>query len=443
MRFLLAAILLASALAAPSLSAHTGPFDPAFGEGGLAAYAFQPVAGNQADEASVGCAGPNGSFVVSGAASSGRRFVTVRLRPDGSYDTGFSGDGKESFDLVTDPGSYAPAVCQPNGDPVMVRIVTAAGGEQHMRVVRIKRDTGLPDAGFGNGGVVDLDLDLHMAGLGQAEVPMGLNVLGNGDLVISGYASLAGTGISGFVALLDASGAVRTAQLVQCWQVATTLENPAGSLWTFGSTGNGACRITLDRDTLAPGLRVTQDIGSTVRPGAARAVRGGTVAMAAAVAAPGGYHRPMLMVFRGDAVTPLALPAPVLQGTALGMSDAVGVQGVQILPGGRVLYAGTSRDLASGFDDGLYFAMMRIGRESGDDQLESAFGNGGMQVGRFQPDTPACNAAAPRQLLYRVTAWLGRPAFVGKVNTNCLDGSGENYLVGRVETDYLFADGMD
>ena len=63
MRSLLAAILLATALEAPSLSAHTGPFDPAFGEGGMAAYAFQPVAGNQADEASVGCAGPNGSFV--------------------------------------------------------------------------------------------------------------------------------------------------------------------------------------------------------------------------------------------------------------------------------------------------------------------------------------------------------------------------------------------
>lgn len=443
MRSLLAALPLAAAFAAPTVSGHTGPFDPAFGEGGVAAYAFQPVAGSNADSASVGCPGPNGSFVISGRASSGQRIVTVRLRADGSYDTDFSGDGKESFDFAADNGSYVPSVCQPNSDLVMTHIVTGAGGEQNLRLVRVKRDTGLPDPAFG-GGVVDLDLDLYITGLGEAEVPLGLNVLGNGDLVISGYASLAGgAGITGFVALLDAAGTVRAAQLVQCWQVGTTLENPHGSLWTFGSSGSGACRVELERDTLVPGMRVTHDLGVAVRPGAARALRGDAVAMAATAQNADGSLRPLLMVFRDDEVTPLALPSPALDGTALGMSIATGVHGVQVLPGGRVLYAGTTRDLASGVDNGLYFAMMRIGREAGDDQLEAAFGNAGMRVGRFQPDTPACNEAAPRQLVHRVTAWLGRPAFVGKVNADCLDGSGENYLVGRVETNYLFADGMD
>lgn len=444
MKLLLAPFSLVAALAAPLSHAHTGPFDPRFGEGGVAAYGFQPVAGNIADEASVGCPGPNGSFVVSGSASSGRRIVTVRLRPDGSLDTDFSGDGKESFDLVADRGAAAPAVCQPNGDPVMVRIATAAGGEQNLRLVRVKRDTGLPDAGFGNGGVVDLDLDLYISGLGQAEVPMGLNVLANGDLVVSGYVSLAGSGFTGgFVALLDAAGGVRAARQVDCWHVTSTLENPDGALWSFGSSGGGACRITLDRDTLAPGLRVTHELGPTLRAGAARMVREGTVAMAAVVRNPDASYRPLLMVFRGDAVTPLALPSPALQGTALGMSDAVGTSGVHILPGGRVLFAGTARDPATGGDNGLYFAMMQVGRAPGQDQLESAFGNGGMQVGRFQPDTTACNNEKPRQLLYRTTAWLGRPAFVGMVDGDCLDGSGDNYLVGRVETGYLFADSFD
>ena len=443
MKSLLFALPLAGLFAVSAASAHTGPFDPAFGDGGLASYGFQPVNGNLSDSAAVACAGPNGTFVVVGSASNGLRIVTARLRPDGSYDTSFSGDGKESFDSVADHMSYAPGVCQPNGDPVLVRIVTGPGGEQSMRIVRVKRDTGLPDPAFGNGGVVDLDLDLYITGLGQAEVPFGLNVLANGDLVVSGYASNAQNIVAGFVALLDGAGTVRAARLVEAWHLTTTLDAPDGSLWAFGSSGNGAVRVTLDRNTLAPGLRVTADLASAVYAGAARVVRPGAVAMAAVARNTDGSYRPLLMLFRADAATPLAMASPAFDGNAFGMSNAVGAQGVQILPGGRVLYAGTARDLAGSTDDALYFAMARVGREPGDDEWEHAFGNNGMQVGRFHPDAPGCAAQAPRQLMQRVTSWLGRPAFVGRVDGNCVDGSAENYLVGRVETNYLFADGMD
>ena len=443
MKSLRFALPLAGLCAVSAASAHTGPFDPAFGEGGLASYAFQPVNGLLADAAVVGCAGPNGSFVVVGTASNGVRIVTARLRPDGRYDTSFSGDGKESFDSVADPMSPAPGVCQPNGDPVLVRAITGAGGEQSMRLVRVRRDTGLPDPAFGNGGIVDLDLDLHVTGLGQAEVPLGLNVLANGDLVVSGYASNAQGGVSGFVALLDDAGSVRAARLIEAWHLTTTLDAPDGSLWTFGSSGNGGLRVTLDRNTLAAGLRITAELGSTVHAGAARVVRPGAVAMAVVARNTDASHRPLLMLFRADVATPLAMASPAFGGNAFGMSDAVGTQGVQVLPGGRVLYAGTARDLASSTDDALYFAMARVGREPGDDEWEHAFGHNGMQVGRFEPDAPGCAGQAPRQLLHRVTAWLGRPAFVGRVDGNCVDASAENYLVGRVETNYLFADGMD
>jgi len=44
-----------------------------------------------------------------------------------------------------------------------------------------------------------------------------------------------------------------------------------------------------------------------------------------------------------------------------------------------------------------------------------------------------------------MTQWQGRPAFVGKADASCIsaDVAGEDYLVGRLETNYLFADGFD
>ena len=75
--------------------------------------------------------------------------------------------------------------------------------------------------------------------------------------------------------------------------------------------------------------------------------------------------------------------------------------------------------------------------------FDPSFGNGGVQVGGFAPAVAGCSPA-PTQWLHRLTQWQGRPAFVGKADARCVDsGAGEDYLVGRVETNYLFADGMD
>lgn len=435
-------LFLAAALAAaPALHAHSGPMDTRFGEGGFAHYGFQAVNGQQGDAARVGCPGAGDTFVVVGAASSGQRIVTVRLRPDGSFDDTFSGDGKESFDLPTSfTGSTASVCLGQSGDPVMVGTVVVSAGERNLRVVRVGRDTGLPVAGFGNGGVVDLDLDAHLPGLGGDEVPLGLNALPNGDLAISGYAALANGSSSGFVALLNAAGQVRAVTLTNCWMLTTVLESPAGALWAFGSAGNGACRLTLDRNTLAQSARLDNNLGATLRPGAARAVRPGTVVMAAAILAPYGY-RPALAVFRETEVTTVALPAPVLHGSASSLSAIPGVHGVQVLPGGRVLFGGTL--LQTETSSGEYFALARIGRSAADDRGENYWGDGGALAGQFRPTTPACNAAPPSQEIYRMTMWQGRPTFVGRVETQCFDNAGADYLVGRVETDYLFGDGWD
>ncbi|MBL8299688.1 MAG: hypothetical protein JNN30_15235 [Rhodanobacteraceae bacterium] len=434
----LLAIFLAATAAAPALNAHTGPLDPGFGDGGFGYYGFQPVEGQGNDAALVGCAGPNNTFVVAGMASGGRRIVTVRLLPDGSYDTGFSGDGKESFNLVTHVDGAGACLLQ--GDLAVAANTADVAGEQNLRLVRVGRDTGLPVSSFGSGGVVDLDLDAHISGLDKAEVPLGLNVLPNGDLAVSGYVSLPGGSTTGFVALLDPAGQVAAATAADCWMLTTVLESPAGDLWAFGSTGQGGCRVTLNRTTLTQSGRITNNMGVTVRPGSARAVRPGTIAMAATADAPFG-QRPLLLVFRETAVTALPLPAPVLNGAGVGLSAQLRTQGVQILPGGRVLFGGSLDSTAT--TAGEYFALARIGRSAADDRTENYFGRGGAASAQFLPDTSACAAAPPPQAIHRMTSWMGRPAFVGKVGTACFVNAGDDYLVGRVETDYLFGDGLD
>lgn len=415
--------------------------DTRFGDGGFAHYGFQAVNGQEGDAARVGCPGPGDTFVVVGAASGGQRIVTVRLRPDGSLDNTFSDDGKESFDLATNSTDPAASVCLgQSGDPVLAGTVVVGAGERNLRVVRVGRDTGLPVAGFGSGGVVDLDLDAHLPGLGGDEVPLGLNALPDGDLAISGYVTLANGGTTGFVALLNASGQLRAATLTTCWMQTSVLESPAGALWAFGSAGNGACQLTLDRNTLVQNGRLVNNLGVTLRAGAARAVRPGTVVMAAAIQAPYGY-RPALAVFRETGVSVLGLPAPILNGSGTSLSAIPGVHGVQILAGGRVLFGGTLQQTAN--TSGEYFALARIGRSAADDRSETYWGHGGARSAQFLPNTSACNSAPPHQEIYRMTLWQGRPTFVGRVETQCFENAGADYFVGRVDTDYLFADGLD
>lgn len=444
MKRLVALLFHAALLAAPALHAHSGPLDAAFGDGGMQHYGFQPVAGEAGDSARVGCPGPGDTFVVIGAASGGKRIVTTRLRPDGGLDPAFSGDGKESFDFVADYASHAPAACLPQGDAVIAGSVTTPSGEQNLRLVRVGRDTGLPVAGFGVGGVVDLDLDLYIAGLGTNETPVGLNVLGNGDLVITGQVSTPAQSIVGFAALLDATGAVRAAKSVDCWTTSAAIESPQGALWIFGSEGYQGCRLTLDRNTLAQTARLigAESSPGSLFPGAARAVRGDTVAMAATVAPPGvSGVQGALVVFRGNTVSTLVLPSVVDRSLLRGGTS---YPAVQILPGGRVLYGGTAVHIGSGVANGMYLALARIGRTQAGDRLETAFGGGGARLAVWQPGTPNCASEVPRQWLARMTQWLGRPAFVGKADAACLGiNASEDYLVGRIETNYLFADGFD
>ncbi|WP_313918709.1 hypothetical protein [Tahibacter sp.] len=436
--------------AAALAGAHEGPLDTRFGDGGMRHYGFQSVAGGNMDRAIVACSAANGTLTVVGRASSDRRIVTMRLLRDGSLDTNFSDDGKESFDLPGSVAHFVPGLCQTDGHMVVARPLTAPDGEQNVQIFRVLKQTGLPDPGFGSGGVVVVDLDQWIPGLGSEEMPLGVNALPNGDIAVSGRTTRAAGGERGFVILLAADGQIRRVAVldnVRSRTAMTTVEAPDGRLWVFGQNGRvaGAYRATLNRETLAweTVLEQLPLPGETIWVGAGRAVDAQTVVLAVSAGPSPAYDgRPELVIFRADTVSVLALPPAQLDGDSLWITSRWGDHGVTVLPQRRVLYAAPARQLGTGGGVGVHFAMAEIGSTAGGDRVESSFGINGAQTAAFRPDNGNCVGAEHR--LGRLTLWGTEPVFVGSVNANCIvGGAGDDYLVARIEVDPIFADGFD
>lgn len=430
-------------------SAHIGPLDPSFGDGGMRHYGFQAVAGGTQDRAIVACSSADGTLTVMGRASSDRRIVTMRLLRDGSFDTRFSDDGKESFDLPGSVAHFVPGLCQADGHLVAARPLTASGGEQTVQVFRVLKHTGLPDPGFGNGGVVVVDLDQWIAGLGSEEMPLGVNALPNGDLAVSGRTTLAAGGERGFVILLSGSGEIRRVGLldnVRSRTAMTTIEAPDGRLWVFGQNGrlNGSYRATLNRATLAweAVLEQISPAGDVHWVGAGRAVDAQTVVLATSTGPSPAYDgRPELVVYRSDSVSVLALPPPQLDGASLWITSRWGDHGVTVLPQRRVLYGALAKQPVPG-GVGLHFAMAEIGTAASGDRIDTAFARDGAQTAAFRPAGSPCEGTEHR--MGRLTQWGRETVFVGAVNANCVDGNAaEDYLVARIQVDPIFADGFD
>ncbi|HSX58993.1 MAG TPA: hypothetical protein VLF18_02225 [Tahibacter sp.] len=434
---------LALAMAAATSAAHEGPLDPSFGDGGMRAYGFQAIDGGNSDQAIVGCATANGTFTVMGSASSERRIVTMRLLKDGSIDTGFSADGKESFVL---PGTYthfAPGLCQPDGHMVAARSITAPDGEQHLQIFRVLKHTGQLDEGFGNAGVVTIDLDQWIPGLDKEEMPLGVNVLANGDLAVSGRVALRTDEERGFVVLLGADGSVRRVAAVanlRSRTATTVVDAPDGRLWVFGQNGRipGAYRATLNRTTLAweAVLEYRAPANQWAFVGNGRVVDAQTVVLAAGATPMGTWNTwPQLIVFRAASVSAISLPLPVLDEKVLYVDATFGGQGVTVLPGRRVLFAATAEDVSINTELGVHFAMAQIGDDAGGDRIDPSFGIAGAQTAAFRPRSPACASEPPLHYYGRLTLWLDRPSFVGSVYADCDgNGSGSDYLVMRLRS---------
>ncbi|HSX58995.1 MAG TPA: hypothetical protein VLF18_02235 [Tahibacter sp.] len=439
-------------LGAGTAMAHEGPLDPTFGDSGMRNYGFQAVNGALIDRAYVGCPGPDGTFTIVGAASGWQRVVTVRLRDNGDYETSFSDDGKQSFDLPATPAEFSPGACQADGHVVVARAITAPDGEQNLQIFRVLKSTGLPDGSFGTGGVIGIDLDQWIPNLAKEELPLGVNQLANGDIAVSGRVVLAVGGERGFVVLLAANGSLRRAAILDNLRsrtATTVVDAPDGRLWAFGQNGrvNGAYRAVLNRDSLIWEGVLEQQAppGYTTWVGNGRAVDGQTIVLASSSGPTPAYSAPpQLIVFRGDSVSAFTLPIAPVGGQGIGVVARFGLQGVTVLPRRRVLFGALAMYAANNTDVGIHFAMGEIGTTSADDRVDTMFGDNGAQTAIFRPTANACNIPSRTHRYGRLTLWRNRPVFVGGVDASCLGtGAGEDYLVARLQTDDIFAGAFD
>jgi uncharacterized delta-60 repeat protein len=164
-----------------------GALDTTFGSGGKRVIDF-----GGDDESAYGAAlQADGRIVLAGG--SDLRVAVARLKPDGSLDRTFSGDGRKIFSWGP-LGRASAVLVQPNGKIVLAGFSGPEGG--NVQVARLTA-SGRLDATFGSGGKAAVDFGGDDFGLAIARAA-------DGRLVVAGRSTAAGA----VVARLRATGAL-------------------------------------------------------------------------------------------------------------------------------------------------------------------------------------------------------------------------------------------
>lgn len=461
-RTCLAALALASAVF--SAHAQDGPLDPRFGDGGMRNYGFPSYNGSgRSDRAAAACPGPNGTLLVVGEASDASRIVTVRLLPNGDYDSSFGAGGRATLELPMTQEPNMAGLCQPDGKIVLARRIRVdaddVNSETNIQLLRIHAHDGQLDTTFGQNGLSLLDLDAWQSGLSRREDPYALMPLDRGEVLLLGQVGVADD-MRGFAALISADGSVPRARVygdVVGWPAIETLMTAApasdGTIWAIAE-GNyprigriSPFRMRLQRETLD---RIdmpdpVQNENYEIYAGVGMRVRDDVLAVPMLVknasSRPTSYS-PALGIYRAGGKVILWLPRPQYYGERLSLARALAQQHVTLLPGNRVFYAATLARAGSG-SYGVHTGLVEIGAAIGQDRIDNSLGQGGEQSVSFLPVGGSCTRTLVPQWLAGVTTWAGLPVFVGAVDMSCTDPAVRNdYLVGRVLVDRIFVDGF-
>lgn len=444
LRFLFA---LAACSVAPLAAAE---IDPGFGTDGSVRLGFQPQhAATDADSdwAIAGCGRSGGPLMVVGLASGRRRIVTAWLTAAGELDVRYSVDGKESFTLHQGESRiYVPiGACLPDGDVLLAYELTPAtfpvelaDGAVHVR--RIDADSGLPDPGFGDNGVLVLDLDSHASSpLAAEETPRGLNPGQAGEWLLTGNYELpepAGSlaRFRPWVARIGPDGDVRQLALLGAQdpdlrRAMAAMPADDGSLWVAARRQPAGEPETLDvlrldPVTLASMTPRLRGFGDHVFIERGTRLPDGSFALAGLSL---GNGAPLVIRVDGSRVDALTLQRP---------DGAVRVDGgqVAILPGGDLLFAGRAMNSS---EQGFAAYYARIGSTAAGLRPVASFGSGGSLL-RQEGGGPGCTSTTPRQEMYRFTFWNGQPTSVGLINVSCIPDDPDNdYHVLRLKPPLL------
>ncbi|WP_313918712.1 hypothetical protein [Tahibacter sp.] len=440
--------------------AHDGPLDHFFGDGGMRNYGFQSYNGSGRNDkaAAVACPGPGGTLVVTGEASDATRLVTMRLMPNGDYDTRYGAGGRVSVEFAMTQEPYSAGLCLPDSKVLLARRVRiGATGEMSVQLVRIDATTGRLDTRFGQGGATFLDLDSWQDGLQQVEAPLALTALDGGDVLLTGHVGMADRFVA-FAARVRDDGHVPVArvyvdapQRATANTIMTAVLASDGHIWGViegrqpGSTRVTPFRVRLDRMTLA-WLDVPDPLpnteGNHIYGGRGVRVRENVLAVPMIQRIAGSLpwrYSPGIMIYRAEGKIYLPLPEPAVAGEVQTISDAFAVQSALALPGGRVLVAFATKRPGENTSRGMHLAMVQVGATIGSDALDKTFGVGGAQTAVFRPVGSGCPMTTVAQDFSGLAYWNGAPTLVGNVDSSCNNnGGGVDYLVARLQADRVF-----
>jgi hypothetical protein len=453
----------AALLGIGTATAHDGPLDPRFGDGGMRNYGFQSFNGSgREDKATAVCPGPNGTLLVVGEASDARRIVTMRLLPNGDYDPSFGAAGRATLELPITREPFMAGLCLPGGKILLARRLRVDQNEEmNIQLLRIDANTGQLDPSFGQTGVVLLDLDAWQSGLARRESPFALVALDQGEALVLGQAGM-GTRLVAFAARVGADGSVPLARVyadtagratANVMMTATLAGD--GTIWGIvegaqqGTSRVTPFRVRFDRTTLE-WIDVPDPLPNATDPdiyaGLGVPVGRDTLAVPVMQAVAGTEPRRFvhaMMIFRPEGKVFVPLPAPELAGELLSAADTYARQQAVLLPGNRVLSAATLRRPGDAVTRAIHFALVEIGPRNGQDSVDTAFGVGGAQTAAFRPTGGSCTSALVEQWISGLTVWAGSPVFVGAADAGCSSGDGAlDYLVGRIGVDRIFVAGF-
>ena len=154
-------LLLVGALAAamqPMSAQNPGDLDPTFGDGGV--VLSSPVSDNSMDNARAIAIRPTGEIVFAGVSDGAGGFqATVgQLLPDGSLDASFGTAGVTHYSSTEGSCFAYDVVLEEDGHALVCGAVSLSGSNTAFAVWRLQPD-GQFDVGFGDGGVLIVDLD--------------------------------------------------------------------------------------------------------------------------------------------------------------------------------------------------------------------------------------------------------------------------------------------
>jgi uncharacterized delta-60 repeat protein len=181
-RLVTAVAVTAAALAMWCVGAIAAPggLDKSFGHHGKVRVNFGGSDGFDADVA----VAPNRDVVLAGETSNvpdpvggGQGYAIAVLKPNGSPDPGFSGNGRQVVQVGPEAQPFAVAV-QPNGK---ILVAGAGGEDRQFTVIRLNEDGHLDDS-FGTGGTAGFDV-----GTGRSYA-FDLAVQKDGKIVMAGKA---------------------------------------------------------------------------------------------------------------------------------------------------------------------------------------------------------------------------------------------------------------